>query len=372
MKTPQIPTAPLNGLATAGWLIVVTWGLATARDFLIPICIAGLFSFMITPVVEVLRRHRVPEWVALTASALLLVLPFAGVGFELIKQGQKLVADFPSIMTSFQHILTGIANHSWAQKLGLSTDALDLQSLLQKISQDAGKGVALLVGGLGIIMDASSQTALILIFAILMTASRNHLRTSAENILKSIESIEAPALLDEVTSLIGRFLSARILIVCVVGIADGIALRAFGVDYSFLLGALIGFMTLVPNIGFFLALVPTLIVTLATGHSGSSTLVLTGILVLVSFIEGNVLSPKLVGSHLNINTLTSFIGFFAGGLLWGVWGMLLSVPILGILRIVFSAIPSLQPWGDLLADKKDHRLADALARSKGRVTPLSK
>jgi predicted PurR-regulated permease PerM len=358
-----------EGLRTTGWLIVLIWGLATARAFLIPICISALLAFLVIPIVTLMRKRRVPEWIAVICAALVLLLPIAGIVYALVREGQTLVQDFPSIMTSFNHALSEFAQSSWATRLGISSEALDLKSLAEKIGSRAGEGIAFVIGGLSIVMDASSQAALVLIFALLMVASRRHLRASGEKILARVESIQAARLLDEVTTLIERFLVARLLIVAFIGAVDAIALRAFGVNYSFLLGAFFGVMTLVPAVGFIIALIPTLIVALATGHSIGATLVVTGILVAMSIVEGNILSPKLVGQKLNINALTCFIGLFAGGLLWGIWGMLLSVPILGVMRIVFSAVPDLQPWGDLLADKEDHSLANSMIAFKLKKKP---
>ena len=112
-----------------------------------------------------------------------------------------------------------------------------------------------------------------------------------------------------------------------------LVIRVFGVNYSFTLGLFIGIMTLLPQVGFLVSLVPVLVVTLATGHSLLSTTFLVGTLLLIEALQGNLLSPKLLGNRLNINTLSTFLGVFAGGLLWGVAGMFLGVLILGVLRI---------------------------------------
>jgi predicted PurR-regulated permease PerM len=103
---------------------------------------------------------------------------------------------------------------------------------------------------------------------------------------------------------------------------------------------------------------------LVTGHSVSQTLVMTAILFGISAIENYVLTPKLVGNRLNLNALTCFIGLFAGGLLWGIWGMFLSIPILGVVRIVFAAIPALEGWGELLSDKLDTSPSELIRKPK--------
>ena len=118
------------------------------------------------------------------------------------------------------------------------------------------------------------------------------------------------------------------------------------------MGSFLGVLTAVPAIGFIIGVIPPLLVSLANGFGLFKTGAIFLALVVVSIIEGNYMTPKMVGGSLNINALAVFVGLFAGGLIWGVWGMFLSIPVLGILRIVFHAAPALQPWSELLAERK--------------------
>ncbi|MBI3544383.1 MAG: AI-2E family transporter [Deltaproteobacteria bacterium] len=322
-------------------LTVVLWGVAEARPFLVPLSIAALLAFLISPVVAVLRRLRVPEWLAIGVGALMLVLPLLGLGYLMFAQTQALARDFPGIVVSVKGMLDrfGVARH------------FNVDNLVARAVSSAGEGVQLLLSGLGAVLNAGSQAALILLFSILMLASRIQLRTSAERILARNESIRAAAMLDAMTHLVSRFLFARFAIVLIIGGADFIVLAAFGVNYAPLLAAFLGVMTSVPMIGFVISVIPPIAVALAMHKSLAALVGMFGALIAMSAIEGNVLTPKFVGKQINLNALSAFVGLFAGGLLWGLWGMLLASPILGILRIVFMASPRLQPWGELLADR---------------------
>jgi predicted PurR-regulated permease PerM len=110
----------------------------------------------------------------------------------------------------------------------------------------------------------------------------------------------------------------------------------------------------IPAVGFLIGLIPALIVAAVTGHSFISLLCILGALIVCNLIDNYYLTPKLVGNRVNISALASFVGLFAGGLLWGIIGMFLSIPILGVLRIVFSSTPALRPWGELLSDSTDY------------------
>lgn len=359
--TSGLSASPLpRGLVVAALLVVVVWGITAARPFLAPLCIAALLAFFMAPLVGWMRRLKVPEWLAIAVSVLLIVLPVAFLGYMLVSQGQALLKDFPNIVAQLNKMLARVGDAPWAKKLNVPS-SLSLTTISDRLASSAGQGVRILLSGVQTVLDAGSQTLLVFILSIAMLGSRRHLRQSAEKILARVETIEAARLVDEISTLIQHFLVARLLSVTLVAAAASGALLLFRVQYAFLLGVFTGVMTLVPVIGFIVSLAATIAVALATGHSLGTTLLLTFVYLLFNAIDANVLTP-LVGRRLNINTLATFVGFLAGGVMWGMWGMLLSVPMLGILRITFSTSPSLQPWGELLADKEDRALSLRLIR----------
>ena len=339
-----------RGLGNAALLVVLFWGINAAELFLVPVCVAAMLAFLLAPLVRLLKAARAPEWLAITASAILLLLPFSVIGIMLIDQGQALIRDFPRIVRSLDRMLSSFSNSAIAHQLNLSA-VVDLTTLTNRLAQRAGQGIQILLTGLGALLNAGSITALVLLFTVLMLAARTHLRQSGETILARAQYVEAAAVLDEVSLLIERFLLSRVFIVLIIGGADLVILLAFGIGYAALLAAFLGVMTLVPAIGFILAVIPPIVVALTTGHSPLATVLLVGALFVMSIIEGNVLTPKMAGKSINLNVMTTFVGLFAGSLLWGLWGMFLAIPIMGIVRIAFSASPGTAAWGDLMSDK---------------------
>lgn len=350
---------------------VVLWEISAAHAFLIPVCLAALLAFLMSPLVAWLCRHRVPEWLAITVSGILLVLPFLFVGFMLIRQAQSLLQDYPSIIAGLEKVLLRISSSAWGERLGLA-QGFTVSALSKHLSDSAGQGIQFLVVGLRTVFEAGTEAVLIFIFAILMLASRTHLRRCSERILAQFESIEAARMLDAVTSLIEQFLIAKVIVVGITATASVLLLSVFGLRYSFLLGVVTGVLTLIPEVGFIASLIPVIIVALSTGYTFLMTVLIVLGCFVIHLLEANVLTPKLVGRKLNLNALATFMGLVAGGLLWGVWGMLLSVPILGVLRIAFSVAPALQPWGELLAEREDTDIARGLMRKRLRRLPVIK
>ena len=346
-------------LITIASLIILLWGLSEGRPFILPLLIAGFLAFLMAPLHRILmRRLKLPDTVAVIVSAIVFLSPMVFLGFLLVQQGKGLIQDIPGFISAAQVKLQNfVVNDPLAEKLGLDANS-DLGSLLQKLSSSVGTGLGLVMGGLAAAADVGSQMVLIFVFSILFLGSRIHLRRSVEHILARSRSIDGTHVLDESSELVQRFLVARMTIVAIIGTMGAIALKLLGVKYSIFLGSFFGFMTLVPAVGSLIAIGSAAAAAFLTGHSLGSVLLIAAVLFGISAIENYYLSPKLVGTRLNLNALTCFIGLFGGGLLWGVWGMFLSVPLIGVLRIVFAAIPALQPWGELLADKTDSEILD--------------
>jgi len=309
-----------------------------------------LLAFLMVPIVKALEWARVPEPVAIALSAVLLAAPLPSVIYLLATQVEGFYHDLPRIVASFTAWVSRLETGRLGQHLHLASK-LDPARLMERLSTSASDVLRVALSSVARLANATSQIVLVFVLSILMVASRRHLRRCAERIL-SMSSLSAPSdVLDQSTSLIERFLLARFGIVLIVALVDSMALKIFGIPYFILLGTVMGVMTLLPAIGFILSVIPPVIVSFAIDHGFLKTFVMFLPLAGMSIADTYFFTPKWVGNRLNISSLTSFVGLLAGGLLWGVPGMVLSIPILGILRIAFAATPGMEPWGDLLADK---------------------
>ncbi len=339
-------TLPRNTLRWAAW-VVILWGVTQAKSFLIPLFLASLLAFLMAPVVNQLRKKKLPEWAALTLSSILLFLPVFGIIILLFNEGAILLRDYPHLLASLKEHWLRLGSSSFIQNFHLS-EYLDISYLGERLGEEAGKGLSLFLDGLKAIAEAGAHLFVILFFSIVMLASRFQLRKSAEKLLSNTRT------LDEIIQLIEKFLLARIGIALFVACLDAIILKLLGSHYSVLLGCLLGLSTLIPIVGFLIAILPPIALSIAMGHSMAKTGLTILLLYLVSTTEIHWVTPKYLGRQLNLNLLATFIGLFGGEMLWGIWGVVLSIPLLGILRIILEASKDLQPWAVLLAEKDSY------------------
>ncbi|MCC6281289.1 MAG: AI-2E family transporter [Saprospiraceae bacterium] len=123
---------------------------------------------------------------------------------------------------------------------------------------------------------------------------------------------------------------------------------AVGVKNAVFFAILCGILEIVPYVGNLTGTVITLLMVVAQGGDAS---IMLGVLItygLVQFFQNNVLTPLIVGSEVNINPVFTIMALLAGELVWGIPGMILGIPLLGMLKIIFDHVEPLKPYGFLL------------------------
>ena len=139
------------------------------------------------------------------------------------------------------------------------------------------------------------------------------------------------------------------IVIIIVGTLSGFGLWIIGLDYPFLFGYFGALLAIIPYIGTFIGgLIPVLYALINYNNIWTAVFVL-GWYVLIHVIEGNVLTPKIVGSQVSLNPLIALIAIITGALIWGIPGMVLFIPSMAVLKVVFDHIDSLKPFALLLS-----------------------
>lgn len=308
-----------------------------------------MLAMTLMPLVRFLRKRGFPEWLAVLLATILFLLPFAGLVSILARETRSLIDDWAHIRTAAEGYARMVTD--WPPLRAFHLNEVDLQDVTQRLSDKASEGVSFALAGLSMFLAASSQVMLVFFFALMMLSGRQHLRESFERILAQRTSLGSSHIIDDVVTVIEQFLLARLLIIVFVAGADFLLLEAFRMPFAVSLAVFQGLMTLIPALGFLIGLVP---VVLIAASQGGSTWWLIGVIVsiqAVSSLQDHFLTPKLVGQRLNLNFFLTYVALFAGERLWGVWGMLLAIPVLGITRIVLEATPDLKVYGELIQDR---------------------
>jgi predicted PurR-regulated permease PerM len=169
-----------------------------------------------------------------------------------------------------------------------------------------------------------------------------HRRTYVMALTKLVDRSWAdhlPGLLQKVVSNYARFILGMVQVYLIVGTLNSVGFLLLGVPNAILFGMLTAVATMIPYAGIILSsLLP---ITLAWTTTGSMWIPVgvIAVLAVVQYLEANLIFPKVVGGKLGLNTMASLVIIFAGGLLWGVAGMILLLPMASILKLVSEEVP---------------------------------
>ena len=176
---------------------------------------------------------------------------------------------------------------------------------------------------------------------------------------RKLASISGPSLsrrrlvlriLLDVDDQIRRYLIARLVISDLVALATWAAMAAVGLKQSVMWGVLAGVFNVVPYVGPIVAVAGITLAAFAQFGMLIQTAIAAGLAALIMFVEGNVLTPRLTGRAGGMNSVTIFCGILFWGWLWGVWGMVLAVPIMTAVKAICSRVEDLQPIAALLSE----------------------
>ncbi|TWO68993.1 AI-2E family transporter [Caenimonas sedimenti] len=344
-------------------LAVLKW----ASGFFIPLMISLVFSYALSPVVDWLARRKIPR--ALSAAVLILgILGAAGSSvYALADDANELITSLPAAAAKLRD---SVRKQARAPDTTLET-VQKAAAELQKAAEEAGgatsapnaRGVArviiekprfdlrdhLVSGTLGL--------ASLLGQIVLVTFLTYFMLMSGDTFRRKLVKITGPGLsekkltvqaLDEINAQMQRYLVVQLAASVGVGLATGIAFAMLGLNHAAVWGVAAGVLNLVPYMG---SLVVTggasLVAFLQFGQIDMALLV-GGISLLINTIEGYLLVPWATSKTSRMNAVAVFIGVLAWGWLWGVWGLLLGIPILMAIKAVCDRVDHLKPVGELL------------------------
>jgi predicted PurR-regulated permease PerM len=205
----------------------------------------------------------------------------------------------------------------------------------------------------------SSTTALFNIFLIVVYTFLFLLyRTSIKNFIlmhfHNRNKKEARRILHNIKEVAQNYFLGLLIVMVLLGALNGLGLLWIGIDFPFLFGYTAAILAVIPYIGTFIgAVLPFLYAIMNTDNLWTPVFVIAWY-TFVQAIEGNILTPNIVGSKVSMNPLVVIIALLTGNLIWGIAGMILFIPGLAILKVIFDNIAPLKPYALLLSSDFGH------------------
>ncbi len=327
------------------FLIIITLVvvLIYAQSIIIPFILAIIFWFLIRVIKKILLKvklfGRVPRWI-LTLFSTLVLMGFLVLTITMISKNiQQLSTTMPVYQANVNKIATSI-NEQFN---------IDLNKMTSDYAKDINFAniLSMLFSALTGIFGSAFTVLLYLVFLLLEEPVFPKKLQAMYPDKERYNSINK--MVTKIDHSIGNYIALKTVTSLITGFASYFALLFIGIDAPIFWAFLIFILNFIPTIGSLIAtLFPTIFAVLQFGEFTPGFLVLA-IIGAIQVIVGNILEPKLMGNTLNISPLVVFLTLAIWGVIWGVTGMLLSVPITVILIIILSEFPETKPVAILLS-----------------------
>jgi predicted PurR-regulated permease PerM len=356
---------PLAVIAVLASLFALQW----ASAVIVPVLLGLTVSYALTPVVNRMVWLRLPRALA---AALLLTGLVGGVGsiaYNLSDEAVTMIEALPEAAQKLRHSLEGQRSQGPVGAVETVQKAATAIELAAEggaaASAPAPRGVTkvqiekpkfsvkdyLWPGALGLVAVAGQSTVVLLVSFFLLasgdTFRRKMVRIAGPGLAQKKLTVQA---LDEINGQIQRYLLVQAFTSMLVGLATWLAFLWIGVDNAAVWGFAAFALNFIPYVGGVVVTCGAALLGFVQFGSLEMGLLIAGVALLITSIEGYILTPWLAGKAGRMNPVAVFMGVLAWGWLWGIWGLFLGMPILLAIKTVCDRVDRLKPIGELLGD----------------------
>ncbi len=357
MDALQLQLAPLIRLAT---VILTVAMLYWARELFIPLALAGLFAFLLNPVVSGLK-HKLglprPFGVMVVAG---LAFAFLGVVVWLVGgEMHNLAKEIPAYRTNIHERIESVKSVGEGgivgnlQKLAGELDSRTAPDLRQPIvvENSANRLQEYLLSAVGHVADSLGTATVVIVFVIFILIRLQDLRNRFIRVVGFSRLTTTTRALDEAATRISRYLLMQTLINSFYGLLLGVGFWIIGLPYVFLWGVLAALFRFVPYIGPWIAAVLPLAVSLAVFDGWTVPLLVLSVIVGLELLTNLVVEPHLYGQSAGVSDLALLVAIAFWTWMWGPVGLLLATPLTVCLVVFCKYIPELSFIEVLMGDK---------------------
>ena len=351
----------------ASWLIIAVLGtiiLIYTENFLLPVIVAALISLLLFPVYKKLLYWKIPNALSVVITMLLVVTVLFFIIFFISNQITGMVADLSGsgrITDKFNLLQNYLAGHFKIESSTLNDWIVNARN---KLLDYTGEFVSGTIAGTTNVM---SMLVLVIVYVFCFLLYSRAFKNFVFSLLITERQGRAHNLINEIQKLVQNYLLGLLTVILIIGALNTIGLLIIGIDHAIFFAFLTAFLTVIPYIGISIGAVITAFYTLLTKDTVWPAVGVMSVMLGIQFMESNFITPRIVGSRVSVNPFVAIVVLLIGAEIWGIPGMILSIPVTAILKVFLDVHPSSQPIGYFLG----RELTDKKENPKDHLHPFS-
>lgn len=345
-------TIILLGLVLSFFVLIV------GKALLVPLAIAVIFAFLMHPLCNWLTRKGLHRGIASIISIIVIILVLGVVIYFLSSQLNKIVRDLPEIGNKFDTIIDK-AHVFLEESFGLQQQEQN-QYIKDSLDSTIQNSTQFLTGTLSATADFFTAFVLVSISLFFLLYYSSFFKEFLFKLIKNEGHGKLQHIFTKGESVVRSYILGLFIVIAIVGTLNTVGLAILGIEYALFFGVLGALLTIIPYLGIFIGSLLPITYALLTKDSLLYPIGVAAVFWFVQFIEGNFITPNVVGNKVSLNPFAAIIALFVGGAVWGPAGMILFIPYMALLKVIFDVIEPLEPYGFLLgnpdAPQKNNKL----------------
>jgi|WetSurMetagenome_2_1015567.scaffolds.fasta_scaffold28608_3 predicted PurR-regulated permease PerM len=333
-------------------IILLIYGLIMAKQFLYPLAFGVMLSYLLYPIVNFLEKKGIPRIFSILLPILTTIAVFVFLAILILKRVNLFLDELPYFKEKTLAHITEMQQYL-DNEFGIPSTRIRnfITMSISNIGTEYGKVFTATTGTIFVIL---MQPVFVFVFLYYRTKF-------AYFILKAVgreNRMIAIQVLREIATVVTRYMLGVTTVVIILCFLNPAGYLIIGIEYPVLLGIISALFSFVPYFGNFIGGAVPFLFALLTEDSYVYPLRVAIYVYFMHFVENNILSPNIVGNNIRLNPFVIILGLIAGGMIWGLPGLLVSIPFLAIFNIILKRVPGMHPYAYLLGTKgtKRHEL----------------
>ena len=323
-------------------LITIVLSLYFLGNVILPFVLALFLTVLLLPIVQLFDKIWFPSWLSALIAVGILTGIVGGIGYFLYNEIDQMVKVLPGMISK---------NSATIEQIQKFVNSPDLAKQLTDYSQDIiDFGMVYLKKSISYISSTLFMIAMIPIYVFFMLITRDRVDVYLET-RYGIENENVRETVHAIKKAIQHYILGLSGVIIIVSSLLATGLYFLDIPYWLLLGVLCGLLGLFPYIGVAIGALLPITIAVLTKDALWYPIAVMGLFVLVQFLEGNVITPNVIGNAVNINPVALMLALLFMGIISGILGLILTIPCLAVVRILMDSSDELRPYAKLLSQK---------------------
>lgn len=332
--------------------LIIT-GLYVLQDVIVPVVFSIIIAILLYPVNRRLERWGVSRVVSIVLCIILLIGVLILLFYLVSLQIAAFTDEAPRLIERGNQILDKLRDFAERTlNINKSRQVTEARKYMGQVLQSGG---VILTTTLLATTNTLSTISLVPLYVFFLLLYRDFFRAFLYKLFASTKKAKLNIVFFRIYDIVRDYMIGLVSVIFIVGVLNTVGLIILKVEYAVFFGFFGAVMILIPYIGILIGSVLPTLYTLMTHDNPLVALGVLGVFLFVQVLEGNFITPYIVGSKVSVNPLAAIIVLLLWGQLWGISGLILALPLTAIIKVIFDAVEPLRPFGFLLGEAERPR-----------------